>query len=340
MRTLLASHREVASLLPMSECIDIMGDAFFALARGDVQLPLRQVMRLPNSPNLFALMPGYAGPRRSDRHGAALGAKVITVFPGNDHTPYDSHIGVVLLFDTELGRLLAIVDASSITAIRTAAVSGVATRLLASPTAGDVAILGAGVQAMTHLEAMRCVRNLRRVRVWSRSEARRKSFAERATARFGMDVEISATAQDAVREADIICTVTASREPVLQGAWIAEGAHINAVGAALPTARELDSEAVRRARLFVDRRESALNEAGDFLIPRNEGSITDDHLRGELADVISGAMPGRESAQDITLFKSLGLAIEDVVAAKHVYEKSVAMGTGIWVSLGGLRHGD
>lgn len=337
MRTLLVSHREVSGLLPMQEAIDVMADAFRALARGDALLPLRQVVRLPGSANLLALMPAQVGANNPARHRPALGAKVITVFPGNDATPYDSHMGVVLLFDTELGRLLAIMDASSITAIRTAAVSGVATKLLARPDAGDLALLGAGVQAMTHLEAMKCTRTLRRVRVWSRSPERAQQFAERALRRLGTRVEVAARARDAVEGADLICTVTASREPVLQGAWIADGAHINAVGAALPTARELDSEAVRRSRLFVDRRESTLSEAGDFLIPRGEGVIDDAHIRGEIGELLMGAISGRDSPSDITVFKSLGLAIQDVAAARHIYEKGVAYGTGIWVSLGGLR---
>ena len=337
MRTLLVSHREVAGLLPMAECIDVMVDAFRALARGDALLPLRQVVRLPGSPNLLALMPSQVGATDRTRHRPALGAKVITVFPGNDATPYDSHMGVVLLFDDELGRLLAIMDASTITAIRTAAVSGLATRLLARAEAGDLAILGAGIQAMTHLESMRCTRTLRRVRVWSRSSERAQRFASRALARYGITVEVEGSAQSAVEGADLICTVTASREPVLRGAWVAEGAHINAVGAALPSARELDTEAVRRSLLFVDRRESALAEAGDFLIPRSEGVIDDGHIRGDLGQLLVGSMPGRGGAPDVTLFKSLGLAIEDVAAARHIYEKGVALGTGIWVSLGGLR---
>ena len=337
MRTLLVSHREVAGLLPMRECIDTMTDAFCALAIGEARLPLRQVISLPGSRNLLALMPGQLGVNSPERTRAAVGAKVITVFPGNDATPLDSHLGVVLLFEAEMGRLLAIIDASSVTAIRTAAVSGVATKLLSNPDAGDLAILGAGVQAMTHLEAMRVVRTLRRVRVWSRTPERRLQFAEKARQRFGVTVEVTESAEACVRGADLICTVTASREPVLHGTWIAQGAHINAVGAALPTARELDSAAVARSLVYVDRLESALAEAGDILIPISEGTFTADHIRGELGQVLMGAVAGRESPGDVTLFKSLGLAIEDIAAARHIYEKGVALGTGVWVSLGGLR---
>jgi ornithine cyclodeaminase len=337
MRTLLVSHRDVARLLPMPECIDAMADAFRALSTGDACLPLRQVMPLPGSPNLFALMPGQLGLGASDR--SAIGAKVITVFPGNDATPLDSHLGVVLLFEAEMGRLVAIIDASSVTAIRTAAVSGLATKLLSNPEAGDLAILGAGVQAMTHLEAMRSVRTIRRVRVWSRTQERRELFARQAQKKFGTLVEVVESPETCVHHADLICTVTASREPVLRGDWIARGAHVNAVGAALPTARELDTTAVLRSRLYVDRRESALAEAGDILIPMSEGSIGADHIRGDLGEVLMGGARGRESTGDVTVFKSLGLAIEDLAAARHIYEEGVARGTGVWVSLGGLRNG-
>ncbi|HEY5547209.1 MAG TPA: ornithine cyclodeaminase family protein [Gemmatimonadaceae bacterium] len=336
MRTLLVSHRDVPGLLPMQECIEAMADAFRALAIGDARLPLRQVISLPGSPNLLALMPAQLG-LNSREHQSAIGAKVITVFPGNDTSPFDSHLGVVLLFEAEMGRLLAIIDATSVTAIRTAAVSAVATKLLSTPDAGDLAILGTGVQAMTHLEAMRAVRTVRRVRVWSRTAQRRVRFAEKARQRFGVAVDVMPSPEACVKGADLICTVTASREPVLRGNWIADGAHINAVGASLPTARELDTAAVARSRLFVDRRESALAEAGDILIPMSEGAFNADHIRGDLGAVLMGAVPGRESARDVTLFKSLGLAIEDLAAARRIYEKGVALGTGVWVSLGGTR---
>jgi ornithine cyclodeaminase len=243
----------------------------------------------------------------------------------------------VLLFDNASGQLLAIADASSITAIRTAAVSGVATRALARPDAGDLALLGAGVLAMPHLEAMRAVRDIRRVRVWSRSRERAVQFAARALAESGVTVEVCTTARDAVDGADIVCTITAARSPILEGAWLAPGVHVNAVGASIPTARELDTDAVRRATLYVDRRESALNEAGDFLIPRAEGAITDDHIAGELGDVLTGAAPGRQAVAEATLFKSLGLAIEDIAALRHVHQQAEATGSGVLVQLGGLR---
>lgn len=331
MHTLILSHADVVHLLPMSTCIDLMADALAAASRGEAVLPLRLVMRLPNSANAVGLMPALLGD--------ALGAKIITVFPDNATTPYDSHIGVVLYFETTNGQLRAIIDASSITAIRTAAVSGLATQLLAKKGAGDLALLGGGVQALTHLEAMACVRKLQRVRVWSRSAERRAEFTRQAKLRLDVDVEECTTPQDAVRDADIICTVTSSREPVLHGDWVAAGAHINAVGASQATSRELDTAAVVRARLYVDRRESARNEAGDFLGPRREGAITDDHILGEIGELVTGTAAGRSSGSEVTLFKSLGLAVEDVACAAYLYKRALSEGAGTRIAIGGMRDG-
>lgn len=338
MRTLILNDREVEQLLPMTECIDVMGEALRALARGNVMLPLRTVLRLPDSPNAFGLMPSVLMADQDGRRTTqALGAKIITVFPGNDESLYESHIGVVLLFDASNGRLLAIMDATSITAIRTAAVSGLATRLLAHPTAHELALLGSGVQAKTHLEAIRAVRPLSRVRVWSRNPERARDFAHAARERFKIDTISCDSAREAVEGAQIVCTVTSSRTPVLEGAWLSPGTHVNAVGASLPTARELDSEAVRRSRLYVDRRESVLNESGDFLLARAEGVITDAHIRGELGELLVGDVAGPESAEDITLFKSLGLAVEDLAAAQYLFERAQATDAGTWLYIGGAR---
>jgi ornithine cyclodeaminase len=329
-RTLIVSDSDVVRLLPMSVCIDTMADALGTLARGDALLPLRTVIRLPGGRNAFATMPAILG--------SAIGAKIITVFPDNEGTPYESHIGVVLYFDAVHGRLLAILDASSITAIRTAAVSGLATRLLAREDAHDLAILGSGAQAMTHLEAMMAVRPIDRVRIFSRTLANAERLAAEGVGRFSAGFEVCLTAESAVRGADISCTVTSSRAPVLLGEWLSPGAHINAVGASLRTSRELDSAAVQRSLMYVDRRESAMAEAGDYLIPREEEAIGDDHIIGELGDVVIGRCVGRTSPDDITLFKSLGLAVEDVACAKVIHERAAVEGAGTWVSIGGIRH--
>jgi ornithine cyclodeaminase len=267
----------------------------------------------------------------------ALGLKAIAVFPGNEGTPLDSHQGIVVLFDPRSGAPSAIMDASSITAIRTAAVSGVATRALARSDAGDLAILGSGVQARTHLEAIGKVRQLRRVRAWSRSREHLAAYVRWARERLGVEVEPTASAREAVSGADLICTTTASATPVVEGAWVADGAHINAVGSSIPTTRELDTATVARSRLVVDRLESALNEAGDFLIPKHEGAIGDDHILGELGGLLAGSFQGRRTDSDVTIFKSLGLAIEDLAAAHHVLGKAEARGIGLVAALGGLR---
>ncbi len=329
---LIVNHNDVAKLLPMRECIDVMRDALKQLAKGNVILPLRQVVRLPERKGLLGLMPAYMGAPPS------AGIKVLTIFPENHGTKFDAHQGAVLLFEVEHGCLAAVMDATAITAIRTAAVSAVATALLARRDASVLAILGSGGQARTHFEAMRSVRQLSGVRVWSRSAERREAFAKSESGKDDVPVEVAASAEAAVRGADIICTVTSSHDVVLRGDWIAAGAHINAVGAGLPTARELDSLAVAKSRLFVDRRESAFAESGDFLLARSEGAIADDHIVAEIGEVLVGKADGRRAENEVTLFKSLGLAVEDLAAAEHIYRKARRLGAGATVDFGGTRH--
>jgi alanine dehydrogenase len=313
----------------MDECIAVMERALRALAAGEALMPLRQVMWLPEKAGALGMMPAYLAAEQ------VLGLKVITVFPGNHGTEIDAHQGAVMLFEAQHGRPLAVVDATAVTAIRTAATSAVATKLLAREDAGDLAILGSGTQARTHLEAMMCARRLRWVRVWSRTPAHAARFAETEGRRHGLAIEPLASVRETVVGADLICTTTSSPEPILRGEWIAPGAHVNAVGSSVPFARELDTAAVARSRLFVDRRESTLHEAGDFLFPKREGAIGDDHIRGELGEVLLGKAAGRTAPDEITLFKSLGLAIEDLAAAHHVYMKAGAAGLGTRVALGG-----
>jgi ornithine cyclodeaminase/alanine dehydrogenase-like protein (mu-crystallin family) len=329
MKTLIVSQHQVPQLLPMRECIDVMEGAFAALARGQATIPLRPIMWLPDKSGMLILMPSHLGDLN------AMGVKVLGVFPGNEGTEFDAHQGAVMLFETKHGQILAIVDATSITAIRTAAVSGLATKLLARHDAGDLAILGSGTQARTHLEAMSAVRKLRRVRVHSKHAENAARFAERESKKYGVKIQVMASAREAIEGADLICTTTSSHNPVLIGEWLAPGAHINAVGAALPTARELDTEAVAKSRLYVDSRESLLQEAGDFIIPKNEGALTDAHITGELGDLVIGKIKGRMTREQITLFKSLGLAIEDLASAQHIYSKAKEKQVGTWLEIGG-----
>jgi ornithine cyclodeaminase len=295
------SGEEVSDLLPMAECIDLMADAFASLARGESIQPLRTVLRIPRTNGALYDMPAFGG------DPGALAVKLITVFPDNHTRGLESHHGVVVSFDVETGRPASIIDAGALTAIRTAAVSGLATRLLARDDARTLALIGSGVQARSHLDAMLAVRPIERVRVWSPTPMHRDRFAREASARHGLPIEAVDDAQAAVRDADIVCTVSGAREPVVRGEWLPPGVHINAVGASTPDTRELDSETMRRARIWVDARASALAESGDLLIPRAEGVIGDDAIAGELGEVVAGTARGRSGVDDTTVFISLGL---------------------------------
>jgi ornithine cyclodeaminase len=328
---LLISQSDVGRLLNVADCIEVMHDTLVALAEGRVVLPLRTVIPLPEHQGAFAAMPAVL------KAPDAMGLKAITVYPANEGTLFDSHQGAVLLFEARHGSLAAVLDASSITAIRTAAVSAVATRALARPDASILTLLGSGVQAATHLEAMLSVRPIAQVRVHSRTTEHAERFAERAGQRHGIAIEVFRTAESAVRDADIICTLTSSRTPVLHGEWLSAGAHINAVGASQRNARELDGRAVQRSRLYVDRRESTTNEAGDYLMALEEGRIGKDHIVAEVGEVLLGNAAGRTSSEEITLFKSLGLAIEDVAAAHYIYERASALPDIPRINLGGIR---
>ena len=313
----------------MDECIEVVEASLRALARGTAQNPLRRGMLLDDRRGLLGMMPGALD------DPPALGIKVVAVFPGNHGTDFDSHQGFVALFDPQNGVPTALVDGSEVTAIRTGAASAVATRLLAREEAGDLAILGSGVQATSHLAAMAAVQPLRRVRVFSRDPARRAAFAERESVRHEITVEAVDSAREAVEGADLICTTTSSKEPVLMGDWIAPGAHVNAAGSSVKIARELDGAAVDRSRLFVDRRESTVNESGDYLMALAEGAIDEDHILGEIGELLLGQVEGRRSEDEITLFKSLGLAVYDVAVADHLQKRARAEGVGVEVELGG-----
>lgn len=331
MVVLLVNHKEVREYLPMRECMELMSDTLKTLALGNAVNPLRWGLQLPDRSGILGMMPCYLG------EPEVMGLKAVSVFPGNHETEYDSHQGSVMIFETKHGRLLAIMDASEITAIRTAAVSGVATRLLAKESASNLAILGSGVQARSHLEAMIQARKITRVRVWSRNEENAKRFMKSESAKHDIEIEPVHTVKEAVDGADVICTTTSATEPILMGEWLAPGAHINAVGSSVKYARELDTTAVVKSRLFVDRVESTVNEAGDFLFPKKEGAIDDSHIQGEIGEILLDKIDGRKSEDEITLFKSLGLAVEDIASAYHIYQKMCKAGNGTWVEFGGKK---
>ncbi len=329
MKVLFVNEAAVHEILTMEACIPLMRDALVSLAKGDVVLPLRNMVRLPDGSGILGLMPGYLGDPQS------FGLKVVSVMPGNHGTGYDSHQGVVMLFGVQHGEPLIVADATAITAIRTAAVSAAATDALARADAGDLALIGTGAQARSHLAAMRAVRTLRRVRVWSRSRDNIEAFVRSEAAAAGVAIEPCASAEEAVRGADLVCTTTAARAPVLHGEWLAAGVHVNAVGACFRDARELDTAAVRRARFFTDCRESCMNESGDFLLARAEGAITDSHILGELGEVFAGKVKGRTSPDDVTVFESLGIALEDLASAHWILARAKEIGRGEWLDWGG-----
>ncbi len=330
MEILILGHEEVRALLPMAECVDVMVEALSARARGDAIMPLRQVVWLPDRRGGIASMPAYVGP-------ASLGAKIVTAFPGNSQSPYDSHQGAVLLFETDHGRLEAILDAAAVTAIRTAAVSAAATRALARPESESLAVLGTGRQAMLHVEAMCAVRAIRSVAVWGRTPERARRLAAHVRSTLRVEADAPARVEDAVRGADIVCTTTSSQEVILPGRLLEPGMHVNAAGASVPGFRELDSEAVARARLYVDARESAANESDELRIAREEGAIGDDHVVGELGELFTGAVAGRRDTAEITLFESFGLAVEDVAAARYAHSRALAAHRGTRVEFAALR---
>lgn len=326
MKILILSHKEVLELLPIKECIPLMREALIALAAGKVHQPLRTIIRPPDAKGIIGLMPTYMS-----GDAAAFGLKAVCVFPGNPAQGMDAHQGGVLLFSAETGELLATMNASAITAIRTAAVSGVATDLLARVDACNLAILGSGVQARSHLVAMSEVRLIKRCRIASRHIEHARDFAEEMRPDFSFPLEPVGTVEAALEGADLIVSATTAVEPIVRREWISAGAHLNLVGSCFPTTREVDSETMAAASLFVDSRESTFNEAGDYLLAARDGVIGPDHIRAEIGEVLKGDKPGRTSPEEITCFKSLGIAIEDLAAAGYLYRKAREQQVGSWV---------
>jgi ornithine cyclodeaminase/alanine dehydrogenase-like protein (mu-crystallin family) len=316
---LIVDEEAVEELLDPAGCLAAVERALVALTHGDIHLPLRPMVRPPGEESLIALMPVHRG--GSER---LYGLKTVVVVPGNSARGLDPHQGTVTLFDGETGQSIAVVNASPITAIRTAAASALATRELARADAHALAIVGAGFQARAHLRALVEVRRFDDIRIASRTHAKAEELAAEHP-----DARAAATVEDAVRGADVIVTVTSSAAPVLERDWVAAGAHINAVGACFPNTRELDSATVASSTFVVDRRESAESESGDYLLALSEGAITDDHIAAELGDVLVGTHSGRTSPDEITVFESLGLAVEDLYAAEYVVRRARETGRGV-----------
>ena len=316
---LVLSDADVRAVLDMSSCIDAMEAALVSLERGETTMPLRFVVRPPGD-EVLGLMPAHRG-------GASplFSLKEIVIAPGNSAEGLDSHQGAVLLHDGGTGELRAVLNASAVTEIRTAAVSGVATRLLARPDSRCVAILGTGVQGRSHVQAMQAVLAAPELRIWSRTPAHAEALALEC---HGFVCE---TVEEALAEADVVCTCTSAREPIVRRKWLAAGTHVNAVGSSVPSARELEARVVADSSLFVDRRESTLNESGDYLLAVRELGLGPDHIRAELGEVLVGTARGRTSSEELTLFKSLGLAVEDLAAAELCVARARDAGIGVEV---------
>ena len=314
---LILDGQDVRAVLPMRDCIAAMRAALEDFARGHSQQFPRLQLRPAGDGPLMGLMPAFQSGARP-----VWCLKDVLVAPGNRAHGLDSHQGAILLHDGTTGMPTALVDASAITALRTAATSAVATRALARPDARRIAILGAGTQARAHVESLRLVVPGADIVVWARSPDRARHLAEDTGCHAATRIE------DAVAGADIVCTVTNAREPLLKRAWLAPGCHINAVGASTPQTRELGTDIVAAAELFVDSRAQAMEECGEILLPLHEGAITPDHIRGELGEILIGHHPGRSGPHTLTVFKSLGMAVEDLAAASHAIDTARTMGIG------------
>lgn len=302
--------------LDMPACIDLMAATQAAVSRGDIRLPPRSVLQVADSTGYFFVMPGEIGANE------VLGAKLVTLFPENPYRGVPTVQGYILLFDSTDGSPLALVDAASVTALRTAAASGAATRLLAREDASVVAMLGCGVLAETHLQAMLAIRPVQDVRIWGRNLEKATAFAERHADKGGARLQAVAEAAEAVADAHLVCTVTGSYTPILKGDWLSPGAHVNLVGAHNPATREADGVVLERGRVYTEVTEFALAEAGDLLLAIEEGHFAQSDIVGEIGAAVDGKVGGRTDENEITVYKSLGNTAQDLAAAHYVYTRA------------------
>ena len=323
----LLTEQHVHSLLPMSDLISAMESALAKFSAGDVLQPVRTVLTVGPTKSYYGLMPAYIPAP------ASMGAKIVTVFGENHKKGLPSHLATILLFDPDTGSLIAMMDGRYITEARTAAVSAVSARFLARTAASTLALIGSGVQARSHLEALTHVRQIKEVRVWSPRSQSRRQFIDDMSPRVPVPIRDCETAEAAVAGADLVVIATASKTPVVDSQWVAEGAHVMCVGACRPDQREMDPALVRRGRLYVDSRAGALVEAGDVVMNIAEKLFDASHLRGEIGELVLGRVGGRTSDSEITIFKSLGMAVEDVVSADLVFRRASETGAGTELTL-------
>lgn len=320
------SGREVERLLTFPLCIEAVAAAMVEVSAGNAELPLRRGMPLLNKKGMLGMMAGHLG--KPD----CFGVKLISLLPDNPKHGFPSHLGLYVLFEPEHGRPLAVMDANVITAIRTAAASAVATQALARADAKVLAILGTGEQAHAHLQALPLVRDLTEIRVWGRDLAKAQAVID--CQRRTVSARLTATDDlaSAIAGADIICTLTAAKTPFFKGEWLHPGQHVNLVGSSVPTAAEVDGKTVAQSRFFVDYRPSTLDQAGEFLAALQAGLIKEDHIAGEIGAVLAGKIEGRRSPEEVTVYKSLGIAAQDLAAAWAVFQAAGAAGAGVRVA--------
>ena len=329
---LIINQSEVERLLPVSACVKVMREAMIAVSAGDTTLPIRQFMPVPGAAGKMAIMPGSLGDASAD-DTASFGIKLVCKYERPHGDPLGTHVGMVLLFDSVKGVPLAMIEGSSLTAIRTSAASALATDILALKDATRLAIIGNGEQAMRHVHAMRAVRPIEHVTVWGRDSERAQGFADAVVAATGLPVEAAASPAAAVADSDIICTTTSAREPVLLGSDLQAGQHINLVGSAIPTTSEVDHEAVRRSKYYVDYRPAAMAAAGELLKAIEAGVVTKDHIIAEIGEVAADMAGQHRQENEITCYKSLGVAAQDLAAARAVWELALKEGVGQEIDL-------
>jgi ornithine cyclodeaminase len=323
----LLNRHQVERALPIAACIGAVETAMRATSAGEADLPLRTHLPIRGTAGKLVVMPGALTPAK------VFGLKIVSKFPRPAGDPHGSHVGMVVIFDADTGLPLAMLEGGTLTEIRTAAASALATRELSRPDASVLAVLGTGAQAKWHALAMPVVRPIRQIRIWGRNPQRAAELAAQLRRTGGPEVLVLPDAAAAVSGADIVCTTTSSPTPILQGAWLAPGMHLNLVGSAIPTTAEVDTECVRRARFYVDSRSSAAAEAGELRAAIQAGVVTADHIVGEIGEVLAGKAPGRTAADQITVYKSLGVASQDLAAGLLAYRNAAAAGLGTDVDL-------
>jgi ornithine cyclodeaminase len=322
---LILNRQATAAALSHGDCITALEPAMVSVSHGGAELPLRSYLNIPGTRGKFTLMPGFLAEPRT------FGVKIVSKFPRPPESPLSSHVGAVMVFDADMGLPLALLDGAELTAIRTAAASALATRVLAREDASTLGILGCGEEAWHHALAIPEVRKISRILVWGRSSDRVQRFVKRVAAQLPHISVAPAEREALVAKADIICTVTSAVEPILHGAWLKPGCHVNLVGAAIHTAKEADADVVTRSKFFTDFRPSAMAQAGELLDAIAAGLVDESHILAEIGELLADEAPGRSAASDITVYKSLGVAAQDLAAGLAAYQHAKARDLGIEV---------